>query len=87
MNPHAFRAIKPGSNRCQVCGGWADAGYHSLELFTDADKERERIRGIQEAWNMTEMMRTRKADISQAAGRMERESPLFHGKGDNPCLF
>jgi hypothetical protein len=36
---------------------------------------------------MTEMMRTRKADISQAAGRMERESPLFMGKGDNPCLF
>jgi hypothetical protein len=27
------------------------------------------------------------ADISQEAGRIERESPLFFGKGANPTLF
>lgn len=26
-------------------------------------------------------------DISAAAGRMERDSPLFYGTGENPLLF
>ena len=87
MIPHAFRPIKPGSNRCATCGGWSDAGYHSLELFTDADREREASRVAHEAEEMTAKMRTPKADISSVSGRMERESPLFHGTGANPCLF
>ena len=86
MTPHAFRPIKPGSNRCSECGGWADAGYHSLELFTDADRERQAAREIEEVREMEARMRTAK-DVSLATGILERESPLFWGKGDSPCLF
>lgn len=28
-----------------------------------------------------------KADISKTAGKIERDSPLFYGTGDNPLLF
>jgi hypothetical protein len=59
----------------------------SLELFTGTIGERETARQLAEAEALTEMLRTPKADISKRAGRLERESPLFHGKGDNPCLF
>ena len=36
---------------------------------------------------MEEQMRSPTGDISKAAGEMERNSPLFHGTGDNPTLF
>jgi hypothetical protein len=59
----------------------------SFELFEGCDDERETLRQLQEAADLSAMMRTRKADISRAAGILERESPLFYGKGDNTCLF
>jgi hypothetical protein len=84
--PHAFR---PGPNRknCATCGGWADASYHNLELFTDADRQREAARQEQEALNMTAELRRPLKDINHASGIMERESPLFFGTGNNPTLF
>lgn len=87
MNPHPFRPIKSGSNRCATCGGWSDASYHSLELFTDADREREAARQAEEVQAMNARLRSTRASISHLAGNMERESPLFMGKGENPCLF
>lgn len=59
----------------------------SRELFAGCDVERETLRQLQEAADLTAMMRTRKADISRAAGILERESPLFWGTGENSCLF
>ena len=84
--PHAFR---PGPNRknCALCGGWAEAGYHNLELFSDADRTREAARQAQETLDMTAELRRPLKDISQATGIMERESPLFYGTGINPTLF
>lgn len=87
MTPHVFRPIKAKSAQCAICGGWADASYHNLELFTDADRERETMRQLAEAEELTAKMRRPKADVSKAAGILERESPLFFGTGANPGLF
>jgi hypothetical protein len=59
----------------------------TLELIAGTDTERERERGIAEAAELTARMLEPRADVSRAAGIMERESPLFFGKGDSPCLF
>lgn len=86
-SPHAFRALKPGSNRCQTCGGWSEHPAHSLELWTDADRDRENALRLQEAQDMTDTLRTVKDDVSRATGILERNSPLFFGTGSNPVLF
>ena len=36
---------------------------------------------------LTDQLRAPGKDISAAAGRMERDSPLFYGTGENPLLF
>jgi hypothetical protein len=86
MNPHPFKPTAK-HKQCATCGGWADASYHNLELFTDADREREKARQIQEAAELTLEMRRPLADVSEKAGQMERESPLFYGRGENPTLW
>lgn len=87
IGPHTFTAIKPGSNRCRLCGGWSDHPHHSYELWTDADREREAARQAQETEEMTAKLRRPLKDVSHAAGIMERESPLFFGTGSNQILF
>lgn len=86
VQPHVYAPTRKGS-ACSICGGWADASYHNLELFTDADRERERARGLYQAQVMTNELRKPLKDISKAAGILERESPLFFGSGANPTLF
>lgn len=86
VEPHTFQTNRRGGP-CTVCGGWADASYHNLELFTDADREREAARGLYQAQVMTNELRKPLKDISKAAGILERESPLFFGSGNNPTLF
>lgn len=51
------------------------------------DREREASRLQAQAEELTAEMRRPLADVSRMAGRMERESPLFHGTGSNPTLF
>jgi len=36
---------------------------------------------------LNRILRTPLADVSKDAGQMERNSPLFFGKGENPTLF
>lgn len=84
--PHSFRRRTKG-NQCAICGGWKDASYHNLELFSDVDKAREAARQEQEAREMTTQLRQPLKDVSKASGIMERESPLFYGTGNNPTLF
>ena len=86
MNPHPFIASRKGP-ACQICGGWADAGYHNLELFSDADRDREAARQLAQAEEMSATLRSPKASIDRATGILERESPLFFGTGTNPTLF
>jgi hypothetical protein len=51
------------------------------------DDEREAARLVQEGEDLTAILRGPGRDVSAKAGEMERHSPLFHGKGDNPSLF
>jgi hypothetical protein len=53
----------------------------------EAEREREEARGIRQRMELEERMRAVKADISEKAGEMERNAPLFFGTGDNPALF
>jgi hypothetical protein len=53
----------------------------------EAEREREEARGITQRTELEERMRQVKADISEKAGEMERNSPLFRGTGSNPTLF
>jgi hypothetical protein len=85
--PHAFRPLKPGSTRCSACGGWADQPCHSLELFTDTDRDREAARGLAEAAQMTATLRTPMGNVSCQTGNLEQRSPLWYGTDSQPALF
>ena len=86
MKEHAyFRSGK--SVLCASCGLPAGHSIHLLSLFEGTKKEQDAARAKAEAEAMTEIMRTPKEDVSGKAGRMERESPLFFGTGNNPGLF
>lgn len=81
--PHAFQPTKK-HRQCARCGGWPDASYHNLELFTGADQERQRVRDADEAERMAAQLKTSK-DVSHATAILENESPLF--AGEKPTLF
>jgi len=51
----------------------------------DADREKAAAQTMRE--EMETRLRSTRGDISARAGRLERESPLFWGTGDNPTLF
>jgi len=59
----------------------------ALPGMENVDQERAAARGETEAQLLSDELRRPLADISGAAGRMERESPLFKGQGDFPTLF
>lgn len=59
----------------------------TLPGMETADADREAARRVAEAAALTAAMRTPRGNISAKAGRMEKESPLFYGTGDNPVLF
>lgn len=59
----------------------------SLPGMESADAERLEALGLAEAQRLTEILHSAKADVSDKAGRMEREAPLFFGVGENPSLF
>ena len=75
---------------CRGCGAgsaWmrseAEVSLPGFDLTAErvaalADSERERLEA---------MMRMPCGDVSARAGAMERDSPLFWGKGDSPTLF
>ncbi len=59
----------------------------TLAGFGDVAADRAQAAGVAEGERLTEILRTPKADVSDKAGRIERDSPLFFGTGDNPLLF
>ena len=87
MDGHAYIGYRGG--RCQVCGETPNAPLHSLTLAgletADADREKAAAQTMRE--EMETRLRSTRGDISARAGRLERESPLFWGTGDNPTLF
>jgi hypothetical protein len=67
---------------CPICNPALPLN-NSAELFEERmEAERTQTRKELEA-----EMRKPLRDISNAAGEMERKSPLFYGHGDNPTLF
>lgn len=63
------------------------AASYTLAGMEGCDDEREAARLVQEGEDLTAILRGPGRDVSAKAGEMERHSPLFHGKGDNPSLF
>lgn len=59
----------------------------NLAGMETADADRETIRQITEAAELTARMREPGRNISDKAGHMERNSPLLFGTGHNPTLF
>jgi hypothetical protein len=51
------------------------------------DQDRAEAAALSLADELTARLREPGRDISARSGRMERESPLFFGTGDNPGLF
>jgi hypothetical protein len=68
------QAVKPEDSR-------------SFSGMEGADRERMEALAAAQAEELTAELRRPLADISAAAGQMERDAPLFFGTGDNPGLF
>ena len=87
MDGHAYIGYR--GSRCQVCGETPNAPQHSLTLagLETCDRDREKAAALSLADELTARLREPGRDISARSGRMERESPLFWGTGDNPTLF
>lgn len=52
-----------------------------------SDQDRAQARAEAEGAELSAEIRRPIRDISDAAGKMERNAPLFFGTGDNPTLF
>lgn len=63
------------------------ASHLNPELIPNADSERADALAEAQREEMERTMRSPLANLSAAAGEMERESPLFFGTGNNPTLF
>lgn len=92
MTPHAFVPVDYMGEEMLRCDRCAQFKGHPLHIqvlpgMEMVDHERETARQLQQAEEMTAELRRPLRDISAKAGRMERESPLFFGLGENPLLF
>lgn len=88
--PRCRRTVLSGNLHpsCGNCGSRMDlAGENELPGFEGSRAAAGEAAGEAQAARLSELLRTPKADISAKAGEMERNSPLFHGTGDNPGLF
>jgi hypothetical protein len=63
------------------------AGEIELPGMEGSDQAAAEALAIAQAEELSEIMRTAKADISGRAGELERNSPLSYGTGENPTLF
>ena len=76
---------------CDACGSgamWLESEAEvSLPGCEKVARERAEAHGAAQAAAMSERLRSARGDVSAKAGRLERESPLFFGQGENPTLF
>ena len=61
--------------------------YLVFEGMAEAYEEQKTAAAQVSGEQLTQKLREPGKDISAAAGRMERDSPLFYGTGENPLLF
>jgi len=91
MDGHAFKRGRSTGKwiGCVVCGQSVGAVVHILALagMEAAEREAEEVRQQAEAAELTARLLEPRPRIDGKVGKMERESPLFHGTGSNPTLF
>lgn len=76
---------QPGN--CVKCEAGAVFLKEEVELFPGTTEARASAMAQSEGEALTAKLREPVGGVSAKSGRMERESPLFFGKGDNPGLF
>jgi hypothetical protein len=84
------RQVAPDQPKnCVKCCAGAVWLKEEVALPGMQDVERERAVAMEQSEGeaLTARMREPLRDVSATAGRIERESPLFFGTGDNPTLF
>lgn len=87
---HTFQPGKIRRGYCSVC---RQAVWHSnhtgkpLAGMETTDLDREIALAVAKSQEMSAELLRPLGSISKKAGNMERNSPLFHGKGDQPTLF
>lgn len=81
-------ALRGQLRRCIKCkAGVAWLRPLNAKLFGDDGAARGAALAESEGESLTAAMRTPQGDVSAKAGRIERDSPLFFGKGEAPTLF
>jgi hypothetical protein len=73
--------------RAKAAAGLRPEDSLALPGMEGTDEERAAAAAEAQGQRLTEAMKAPLGDISQKAGNLERESPLFFGKGANPDLF
>jgi len=86
ITPHAGKFL---GGACTLCGLPPESALHTYTLpgFEAVTELRADAAAIQTGEELTAAMREPLKDVSRMAGRIERDSPLFFGLGDNPTLF
>jgi hypothetical protein len=74
---------------CAVCNLLSDHPIHIMTFagLETCDQDRAEAAALALREDMEARLRSTRGDISARSGRLERESPLFFGTGDNPGLF
>ena len=89
--PHAFKLDRSYAvgRYCRICERQEGNPVHIATLpgMEGSDAQREEARQLQQAEELTARLLEARPSIDAQAGRMERESPLFFGQGENPILF
>ena len=73
--------------KCGAGPAWLSQEVSAVELFAGCDEERSKATAEATGEALTAAMRERGRDVSAMSGKIERDSPLFFGSGDNPTLF
>ena len=60
---------------------------HALPGMESADEDRAAAAALAQGEALTAAMQQPGRNINSKAGKMERDSPLFYGTGENPTLF
>jgi hypothetical protein len=87
---HLLTGVKAPKAQCGVNAleaAIAKAKTLPLPGMESVDEDCTDAAAIQTGEDLTAKMREPLKDVSQMAGRIERDSPLFFGLGDNPTLF
>jgi hypothetical protein len=84
--PHAGKFL---GGACTLCGLPPESTLHTYTLpgFETVTELRADAAAIQHGEELTTAMRQPLKDVSRMVGKIERDSPLFFGLGDNPTLF